>query len=208
MAHRDEAIGLLEPGLFYLENLPVGAIAASIVFEGVDVKDEGFSADPSGAKGGGDGHPIVGMNDIEGSAARNGAGGLSVSGHFGDQIVAVDDRGFSKSASSGKRELPVTVLAEVGIQQRGDWANGKPATGYRFPLSQISGVNGHRVGGDQIQKGGGDRFGLGQDEGDPMAETGQPLGYAEAGCAQAPAYPWRELPPEHENVHGLQPPFS
>ncbi len=106
MADGDDAVGLLKPFPFDLKDLRVDVFAAPVVFEGVDMQDEGLPADPTGEQGGGDGHPVVGVDDVEGESACDGAGGPAVADHLGDQIGAVDGGGIRETCLLRKDRGP------------------------------------------------------------------------------------------------------
>ena len=207
MADGDDPVRLLHAFPFDRENLFVHVFAAPVVFEGVDVEDERPAADPAGQECGGDGHPVVGVDNVKGGGAGEDAAGPTVANHLGDQVGAVNIGCYWKFLSFGKIEDAVAPRIHVGMEKGGKGAERQKPEGRLRAVVPVGVGQRDAGGGDKIQKRGRARLAVPrQDEGDPVAEAGQGRRHAVAGRAQAAAHPGRKFPSEHQDTHGLQPP--
>ena len=66
LAHGDDVVGGLETVPLDVVDLVIPVIAAAVKFRGVQMSDEGQTAQAAGRHGGGVGHPVVGMDDVGG----------------------------------------------------------------------------------------------------------------------------------------------
>ncbi len=201
MADGDDPIGLFHPFPFDRPDLFVHVLTAPVVFEGVDVEDERPAADPAGNEGGGDGHPVMGVDDVEGKGAGKDAAGPAVADHLGDQVGAVNAGRFRESLLFRKIQGAVMPRIQIGMEQGGKGAERQMPEERLHAAIPVGVGHGDVGGGDQIQKGGRARLSiLRQDEGDPVAETGQGRRHAVAGRTQAAAHPGRKFPSEHQDA--------
>ena len=89
MAHGDDPIGRFQAQFFEREDVLVWFLAAPVVFQGVDVHDQGAAAHALGADAGRERHPVVHMDHVETFGQGQALGCLAVAGDFGHQVAAV-----------------------------------------------------------------------------------------------------------------------
>ena len=206
VAHGDDPVGLFQPFPFDRADLFVDLLAAAVVFEGVDVEDERSAADPAGKEGGGDGHPVVGVDDVERKGAGEDTAGPAVADHLGDQVRAVN-LAFSGNLLA-LRDTRFDNASDPGRDGAGKEGGGTFEPDERLGAVVPIGVGrGMRRRRRDLEKGRARLFVPRQDEGDPVAEAGQSRRYTVAGRAQAAAHPGRKFPSEHQDAHGVQAPY-
>jgi len=89
MADRDDMIGRFQAIALDVVDVLIDILAAAVKFQGMDVQDQRPAADPSGLDAGEDGHPVVGMDDIERAFPGNDTRHPAVTNNFRDQIGSV-----------------------------------------------------------------------------------------------------------------------
>ena len=205
VAYGDDPVGPLQPCPFDRADLFVDGLAASVVFEGVDVEHQRPPADPAGQQSGGYGHPVMGVDDVEGEHAREDAAGPAVAEHLRDQVRAVNAGRFG-------RPLPIqgviVARTQVGAKQGGKGTKRQTTQKRLYGRVPVRFGHGNVGGGAEVQKRGRAPLSVpGQNERDPMTESGQRFCQTVTGRTQTAAHPGRKFPAEHQDVqgHGVSP---
>jgi len=89
MADGDDRIGLTHSPALDFEDVAVDVLAAAVVFQGVDVENQGFPAAASCPETGEDTHPVVGVDDVEGPFDPDGACNHPIADHLRKEVRAV-----------------------------------------------------------------------------------------------------------------------
>ena len=227
LAHRDDMVGGLETVALDVVDLVIAVIAAAVKFRGVQMRDEGQSAQAAGGHGGGIGHPVVGVDDVRllfhVFFQHHGGGGCGEAVHFIHEVVVVaaaevadfldvlavfvEHVGIDAELAEVAAAVGIEICVHRTHEQVGELV-GMLLPAYLFHgLFQGAG-DGYAGGG--AQKGSRGLFfspHAGQNEGDVHALFREALRYAVAGRPQSAADMRRKFPSKHQNAHMIIPRF-
>ena len=101
VADGDDLDGGVHAAAFDVVDAGVDVRAGAVEFGGVDVNDQGLALEGGDGHAGGEGHPVVGVDDVEGFVARDFGGEGGVALDFVEEVSAVMFTGAWAGAFAG-----------------------------------------------------------------------------------------------------------
>ncbi len=119
VADGDDFCGGVHSGAFDFQDAVVGIGTGTVDFGGVDLDDEGLSGISGDGHGGFEGHPVVGVDEVEGFGLGDGGGEPGVTFGFGEEVAGVTGIGLPEEGGlrvAGLVEIGSAAAARVGLR--------------------------------------------------------------------------------------------